>query len=90
MGLGSAFSPKDFRVAIKAESTNGSDAGITSSINYLDVDSIGFPSLNVTQSLDVRTGVGRLFLDGDFFQYNKSNSTEFNISGTLHNDKGHK
>ena len=90
MGLGTAFSPNDFRVAVKAETTNGTDATITSSINYLDVDSIGFPSINVTQSLDVRTGVGRLFNEGDFFQDNKSNSTEFTISGTLHNDTGHK
>ena len=85
-----AFSPKDFRVAIKAESTNGSDAGIGSSINYLDVDSVGFPTLNVNQSLDVRTGVGRIFNEGDFFQDNKSAVTEFSISGTLHNDTGHK
>ena len=61
----SAISPKDYRVAVRAESTNGSDPGIGSSISYLDVDSIGFPSLNVTQSLDVRTGVGRLFNETD-------------------------
>jgi len=85
-----AFSPKDYRVAVRAESTNGSDPGIGSSISYLDVDSIGFPSLNVTQSLDVRTGVGRLFNEGDFFQDNKSAVTEFSMSGTLHNDTGHK
>ena len=85
-----AFSPKDFRVAVRAEATNGSDAGIGSSISYLDVDSIGFPSLNVTQSLDVRTGVGRIFNEGDFFHDNKSNTTEFTLSGTLHNDTGHK
>lgn len=85
-----AFSPKDFRVAIKAESTNGSDAGIGSSINYLDVDSVGFPTLNVNQSLDVRTGVGRIFNEGDFFHDNKAGVTELSISGTLHNDTGHK
>ena len=53
-----AFSPKDYRVFIKAESTNGSDAGIGSSILQLDVDSIGFPSLNLNQVAEVRTGVG--------------------------------
>ena len=41
------FSPKNYRVAVRAESTNGTDAGIDSSISYLDVDSVGFPSLNV-------------------------------------------
>ncbi len=85
-----AFSPKDFRVAIKAESTNGSDAGITSGINYLDVDSVSFPTLNVNQSLDVKTGVGRLFNETDFFHDNKAGTTELSISGTLHNDTGHK
>jgi hypothetical protein len=90
MGLATSFSPKDYRVAVRAEATNGSDAGIGSSISYLDVDSIGFPSLNPTQALDVRTGVGRLFNETDFFQDNKSVVTEFTISGTLHNDTGHK
>jgi len=85
-----AFSPKDYRVAVRAESTNGSDPGIGSSISYLDVDSIGFPSINITQSLDVRTGVGRILSETDFFQDNKVGVTEFTISGTLHNDTGHK
>ena len=85
-----AFSPKDYRVAVRAESTNGSDAGIGSSISYLDVDSVGYPNVSVNQSLEVRTGVGRLFNEGDFFHDNKSGITEFSISGTLHNDTGHK
>ena len=85
-----ALSPKNYRVAVKAESTNGSDAGITGSILFLDVDSIGFPSMNINQSLDVKTGVGRILSETDFFQDNKSGVTEFSISGTLHNDDGHK
>lgn len=85
-----AFSPKNFRVAVKAESTNGTDAGITSSILFLDVDSVGFPSMNVNQTLDIKTGVGRILNESDFFQDNKSSVTEFSISGTLHNDAGHK
>ena len=85
-----AFSPKNYRVAVKAESTHGSDAGITSSILFLDVDSIGFPSMNINQTLDVKTGVGRILSETDFFQDNKSGVTEFSISGTLHNDNGHK
>jgi len=85
-----AFSPKNFRVAVKAESTNGTDAGITSSILFLDVDSIGFPTMNINQTLDIKTGVGRILSESDFFQDNKSGVTEFSISGTLHNDDGHK
>ena len=85
-----SFSPKNYRVAVKAESTHGSDAGITASVLYLDVDSIGFPSLNVTQAVDVKTGVGRILSETDFFQDNKAAVTEFSVSGTLHNDDGHK
>ena len=84
-----AFSPKDYRVAVRAESTNGSDPGIASSILYLDVDSIGFPSLNVNQSLDVRSGAGRTFKDEDFFQDNVMRVSEISLSGTLHNDAAH-
>ena len=84
------FSPKNYRVAVRAEATNGSDAGIGSSISYLDVDSVGFPSLNVNQNTEIRTGVGRILSEVDFFHDNKGNVTEFSISGTLHNDTGHK
>jgi len=84
------FSPKNYRVAVRAESTNGTDAGIDSSISYLDVDSVGFPSLNVNQNTEIRTGVGRIFSEVDFFHDNKGTVTEFTISGTLHNDTGHK
>ena len=85
-----AFSPKNYRVAVKAESTHGSAAGITSSILFLDVDSVGFPSMNMNQTTEVKTGVGRILSETDFFQDNKSSVTEFAISGTLHNDNGHK
>jgi hypothetical protein len=85
-----AFSPKNYRVAVRAESTNGTDPGIGSSILYLDVDSVGFPGLTVSQGLDKRNGPSRLFNEGDFFQDNKSSVTELSISGTLHNDDGHK
>ena len=84
------FSPKDYRVFVKAESTHGSDAGIGSSILQLDVDSIGFPSLNLNQVAEVRTGVGTIAQEVDFFQDNKASVTEYSISGTLHNDNGHK
>ena len=56
----------------------------------LDVDSISMPSLNVTQSLDVRSGVGNTLKDEDFFQDNKMRVVELAISGTLHDDVGHR
>ena len=56
----------------------------------LDVDSISFPSLNVTQAMDVRSGVGHTLKDEDFFQDNKMRVVELSLSGTLHDDVGHR
>ena len=85
-----SFSPKDYRVFVQAESTNGTDAGIGGTLLQLDVDTIGFPSLNLNQVADVRTGVGSIAQEVDFFQDHKAVITEYSISGTLHNDNGHK
>jgi len=85
-----AFSPKEWKVGIVSDATNAGATGIGSTLNQLDVDSIGFPSLNVTQKLDVRSGVGRTFKDEDFFQDNILRASEISLSGTLHNDTGHK
>lgn len=84
---GVAFSPKEFSVFIKEETAAGTSA-IGTSMYQLDVDSVGFPSLNATQVLDVRSG-GRFLKDADFFQDNTMRVTEFSISGTMHNDTGH-
>jgi len=84
------FSPKEFRVWIKQESVNsGTSALATTGMYQLDVDSVGFPSLNVNQVLDVRTGAGRTLKSQDFFQDNTMRVVELSISGTLHNDAGH-
>jgi len=85
-----AFSPKEWKVGIVSDATNAGATGIGETMNQLDVDSIGFPSLNVTQKLDVRSGVGRTFKDEDFFQDNILRASEISLSGTLHNDTGHK
>ena len=53
----SVFSPKDFKVWVIEETTTGNTAhastigapAITGSMYQLDVDSVGFPSLNVNQ-----------------------------------------
>ena len=84
-----AFSPKEFQCWIKAEATAGTSVLATSGMFQLDVDSVGYPSLNVTQALDVRSGVGRTMKDEDFFQDNTMRVTELSLSGTLHNDDGH-
>ena len=83
------FSPKEWKVAVLSDATNAGDTSIGSTMLQLDVDSIGFPSLNVSQSLDVRSGAGRTFKDEDFFQDNVMRVSEISLSGTLHNDAAH-
>ena len=85
-----AFSPKEFTCWIKAEATAGTSVLATSGMSQLDVDSVGYPSLNVNQALDVRSGKGRTFKDEDFFQDNKMRVVELTLAGTMHNDTGHK
>ena len=84
------FSPKEWKVAVVSDATNAGATGIGTTMNQLDVDSISFPSLNVTQSLDVRSGVGHTLKDEDFFQDNKMRAVELSLSGTLHDDVGHR
>ena len=85
-----AFSPKEWKVAVVSDATNAGATGIGATMNQLDVDSISMPSLNPTQVLDVRSGAGRTLKDEDVFQDNVLRVSEFSLSGTLHNDTGHK
>ena len=86
-----SFSPKEFKCFVISDATNAGSSGIHSSnMNQLDVDSISFPSLNVNQVLDVRSGVGHTLKDEDFFQDNKMRVVELGLSGTLHDDVGHR
>ena len=90
MATGIAFSPKEYTCWIIAESTAGTSAVHASNMYQLDIDSVAYPSLNVNQALDVRSGLGRTLKDEDFFQDNALRVTELSLSGTLHNDVGHK
>jgi hypothetical protein len=85
-----AFSPKEWRVFLASDDTNAGATGVAGTMYQLDVDSVGFPTLNVNQKLDVRSGVSRTFKDEDFFQDNLLRVVEISLSGTLHNDAGHK
>ena len=85
-----AFSPKDFKAYIIKEATPGTKPTITSGLFQLDVDSVTFPSLNINQVLDVRTHSGRILSSTDFFQDDKYRITEVTLSGTFHNDAGHR
>tara|TARA_X000001388_G_scaffold77404_1_gene78065 strand:- start:2431 stop:3426 length:996 start_codon:yes stop_codon:yes gene_type:complete len=84
------FSPKEWKVALISDATNAGSTGIGSTMLQLDVDSIGMPSLNPNQVLDVRSGVGRTLKDEDFFQDNILRVSEISLAGTLHSDAGHK
>jgi hypothetical protein len=87
---GENFSPKDWSCWIATDGAQaGSATGAHATNMYaLDVDSVAYPTLNVTQALDVKTG-GRFLRDDDFFQDNVLRTTEITLSGTLHNDSGH-
>jgi len=85
------FSPKEFKCFIISDATNAGTSGIhAANMLQLDVDSVSYPSLNVTQALDVRSGVGATLKDEDFFQDNKMRVVELGLSGTLHDDIGHR
>lgn len=77
-----AFSPKQFQVLIAEQDAFGTvEAGGGNAYHALDVDSVGTPSLNPTQALDVRTG-SRVLQKEDFFQDNKASVKEISVSGT--------
>jgi hypothetical protein len=82
-----AFSPKEYSCWIKAETAAGTSV-LGTSMYQLDVDSVGYPSLNVTQALDAKTG-SRTLKDADFFQDNTLRVTELSLSGTMHEDVAH-
>tara|TARA_R100000808_G_scaffold22905_1_gene50204 strand:+ start:613 stop:1611 length:999 start_codon:yes stop_codon:yes gene_type:complete len=84
------FSPKEWKVAVVSDATNAGATGIGTTMYQLDVDSVSFPALNVTQAMEVRSGVGHTLKDEDFFQDNKLRVVELSLSGTLHDDVGHR
>ena len=91
MAVAHAFSPKEFKCFVISDATNAGTSGIhASNMQQLDVDSVGFPSLNVNQAMDVRSGVGHTLKDEDFSQDNKLRVVELSLSGTLHDDVAHR
>tara|TARA_R100000742_G_C4276494_1_gene97622 strand:+ start:1170 stop:2189 length:1020 start_codon:yes stop_codon:yes gene_type:complete len=83
MGVSTAaYSPKEFQFLIAEQDAFGTiEAGGGNAYHALDVDSVGSPSLNPTQSLDVRNG-GRVLQANDFFQDVKASVKEISVSGT--------
>jgi len=81
-----AYSPKQFSFLIAEQDDFGTlnpDSGGSPDLSWVavDVDSVGIPSLNLNQVLDVRNG-SRLLQATDFFQDNKAKVTEISVSGT--------
>ena len=78
----SAYSPKEFQVLIAEQDAFGTvEASGGNAYHALDVDSIGSPSLNPVQGLDVRNG-SRVLQATDFFQDVKTSVKEISVSGT--------
>tara|TARA_R100001443_G_scaffold48009_4_gene60431 strand:- start:7626 stop:8645 length:1020 start_codon:yes stop_codon:yes gene_type:complete len=81
-----AFSPKQFQILMAEQDVFGTIEGAGGNAYHaLDVDSIGMPSLNPTQVLDVRTG-SRVLQKEDFFQDVKGSVKEISASGTATTD----
>ena len=77
-----AYSPKEFQVLIAEQDAFGTiEAGGGNAYHAIDVDSIGSPSLNPTQALDVRAG-SRILQATDFFQDSIASVKDISISGT--------
>jgi len=85
-----AFSPKEWEVWILGESALGTAVTHASNMYQLDVDGISMPSLNVNQSLDLRSGTGRTLKAKDFYQDNNLRVVEVSLSGRFHDDVAHK
>tara|TARA_R110002012_G_scaffold32664_1_gene96197 strand:+ start:514 stop:1542 length:1029 start_codon:yes stop_codon:yes gene_type:complete len=77
-----AYSPKEFQVLIAEQDAFGTiEAGGGNPYHAIDVDSIGSPSLNPSQALDVRAG-SRVLQATDFFQDSIASVKDISISGT--------
>ena len=81
-----AYSPKQFSFLIAEQDDWGTlnpDSSGSPDLSWVavDVDSIGSPSLNVNQVLDVRNG-SRILQATDFFQDKLTKVVEISVSGT--------
>ena len=82
--LSTAYSPKEFELAIAHEGVVGTaQAGGSNDTNYklINIDSIEMPSLNPQQVLDVRHGAGRTLKTVDMFLNNNLTVKEISFSG---------
>ena len=76
------YSPKGFGVLVGFESTTGTKK--VDALVSMDIDSVGFPSLNPVQVHDVRSGAGATAKLVDAFKTNKGTVKEITISGNAY------
>jgi hypothetical protein len=77
---GAAFSPKEFGLAIQAESAIGT--AVVNDMTRINVDSVEMPNFNLTQVLEARSGSsGRLADADDVFISDKGVKREITFSG---------
>jgi len=76
-------SPKEFQFLIGGQAAWNTQ--LLDALFALDVDSVGFPSFNTNQVLDVRNG-SRVLQASDLFQTQSQQITEISVSGTVKSD----
>ena len=82
---GAAYSPKEFGLAIQAETTIGT--AITSGMTRVNVDSVEMPGFNLTQVIEARSGSsGRVADVDDAFIDSKGTVKEITFSGVFSSD----
>ena len=82
---GAAFSPKQFGLAIQAESTIGTKK--TDGMRRINVDNVEMPSFNLTQVMEARSGTsGRVADKDDVLIDQKGVGKEISFSGVLDTD----
>ena len=74
-----AFSPKEFRVAIQAQTALGTL--LTNGMQELNVDSITHGTLGGINNYDLKSGGGRILQDEHYFHQNSDYISEISISG---------
>ena len=74
-----AFSPKEFRVAIQAQSSLGGAA--TDGMQEINVDSITHGTLGGNNNYDLKSGGGRILQDEHYYHDNSGYVSEISISG---------
>ena len=74
-----AFSPKEFRVAIQAQTALGT--ALTDSMQEINVDSITHGTLGGNNNYDLKSGGGRILQDEHYYHDNSGYVSEISISG---------